>query len=603
MIGQKLLFEEIALGLFLSKIFLIMKKGNGYLIGAFVLLVFSTNCNQKLEFVESATPKEIIAIVDGNLEARMEKNFNRLEVGLYVPDSIYEIPSREYHEEIWPGDLPGRLILGQTLLQKASGREALHLKTIIDDLPNHFNELGYIGKIYTDVLSEQQLSGHGWLLRGLCEYYIMTQDPIIYEYLETMAKNLILPTAGHHRNYPIEPSLRKDAGGFMGTQEKMLDGWLLSSDVGCDFIFMDGVIQTYNILKTDELKAICYEMADRFLEADLYSIKAQTHATLTALRGLMRLYELTGEQRFLEGTIERYDLYKAEGMTETYENFNWFQRPEWTEPCAVVDSYQLTLDLWKHTGETKYLEDSQLIWYNAISYEQRDNGGFGLSNCPGPQDHHLQTNAYEAHWCCTMRGSEGIAERIQSLYFTQDNSVIIADFQNSEVDMELPSGKLSVSLKTDYPFGDKLDLRIKKSKLRKDATLKLFIPSWIQKLQFSKDGNPIELNMDGDYLTIVGKFNAGEQYTLSFTQRLGKVKPHGNGTDESLFKIQYGPLVLGVEGIAENVTLPQEFKINKTELGDFYLEGSDITLNPVYHLMDEKVNKKGEYRIQVLFTN
>lgn len=41
-------------------------------------------------------------------------------------------------------------------------------------------------------------------------------------------------------------------------------------------------------------------------------------------------------------------------MTENYENFNWFQRPEWTETCAVVDSYQLTLDLWKHTSETKY---------------------------------------------------------------------------------------------------------------------------------------------------------------------------------------------------------------------------------------------------------
>jgi len=96
-------------------------------------------------------------------------------------------------------------------------------------------------------------------------------------------------------------------------------------------------------------------------------------------------------------------------MTETYENFNWFQRPEWTEPCAVIDSYQLTLDLWKQTGKAQYLEDAQLIWYNAISYEQRDNGGFGLSNCPGPHDHHLETNVYEAHWCCTMRGSEGIA--------------------------------------------------------------------------------------------------------------------------------------------------------------------------------------------------
>ncbi len=571
--------------------------------GLIALTVFCTSCSQKKDVVELGTPNEVIAKVDGNLRKRMEQNYHRLEVGRYVPDSIYEIPSRKYHEEIWPGDLPGRLVLGQTLLQKVSGREAKYLKTIIDDLPSHFNELGYMGKIYIDVLSEQQLSGHGWLLRGLCEYYLLTKDPVILEYLETITKNLILPTKGHHKNYPISPALRKDAGGFMGTHEKMVEDWLLSSDVGCDFIFMDGVIQTYSILKTEELKAICYEMADRFLEADLYNIKAQTHATLTACRGLMRLYNLTSEQRFLDGAIERYTLYKAEGMTETYENFNWFQRPEWTEPCAVVDSYQLTLDLWKQTGEAKYLEDAQLIWYNGISYAQRDNGGFGLSNCPGPHDHHLHTKEYEAHWCCTMRGSEGIAERVQSLYFKLGNSVILADFQSSEINVELPSGNLSVSLKTDYPFDDKLDLKIRESNLRKDANLKLFIPSWIQIMQIRKNGNPLELTMDGSYLVISGKFKSGEQYSLTFTQKLGKVKPHGNNTDENLFKIQYGPLVLGVEGQQDNIKLPQEFKIIKTGPVDFRLEETDITLHPVYHLMDEKVNEKGVYRNQVLFAN
>jgi hypothetical protein len=567
-----------------------------------VLTVFCTSCSQKKEVVESGTPKEVIAKVEGNLRKRMEQNSHRLEVGRYVPDSIYEIPSRQYHEEVWPGDLPGRLILGQTLLQKVSGREATYLKSIIDDLPNHFNELGYMGKIYKDILSEQQLSGHGWLLRGLCEYYLLTNDPVILGYLEKITNNLILPTAGHHKDYPIEPSLRKDAGGFMGTHEKMLDGWLLSSDVGCDFIFMDGVIQTYSILKTEELKAISYEMANRFLEADLYKIKAQTHATLTACRGLMRLYGLTGEQRFLEGAVERYDLYKKEGMTETYENFNWFQRPEWTEPCAVVDSYQLTLDLWKQTGEAKYLEDAQLIWYNAISYEQRDNGGFGLSNCPGPHDYHLETNAYEAHWCCTMRGSEGIAERVQSLYFKQGNSVILADFQSSEISVDLPAGNLSVSLKTDYPFEDKIDLIIKKSNLTKDATLKLFIPSWIQNLQLSIDGNSMDVIMDGSYLVIEGQFESGEQYELSFTQRLGSVKPHGNNTAENLFKIQYGPLVLGVEGQENDIKLPQELEISKSKSTVFQIEGTDITLNPVYHLMDEKVSEEGEYKCQVLFS-
>ncbi len=86
--------------------------------GLIALTVFCTSCSQKKDVVELGTPNEVIAKVDGNLRKRMEQNYHRLEVGRYVPDSIYEIPSRKYHEEIWPGDLPGRLVLGQTLLQR-----------------------------------------------------------------------------------------------------------------------------------------------------------------------------------------------------------------------------------------------------------------------------------------------------------------------------------------------------------------------------------------------------------------------------------------------------------------------------------------------------
>jgi hypothetical protein len=70
---------------------------------------------------------QFLARVEGELQERLARNFHRLETGRYLPDSIYEIPSRHYHEAIWPGDLPGRLILGQTLLQQASGREAKYL--------------------------------------------------------------------------------------------------------------------------------------------------------------------------------------------------------------------------------------------------------------------------------------------------------------------------------------------------------------------------------------------------------------------------------------------------------------------------------------------
>src|SRR5690606_30673683 len=116
--------------------------------------------------------------------------------------------------------------------------------------------------------------------------------------------------------------------------------WLLSSDIGCDFIFMDGVIHAYSLFPDPEVKALVEEMIQRFLQMDLVGIKAQTHATLTALRGLLRYYSLTGESYLLEEVVERYDLYHGQAITENFENFNWFGRLAVVEVIPLNDFFQ-----------------------------------------------------------------------------------------------------------------------------------------------------------------------------------------------------------------------------------------------------------------------
>ena len=48
-----------------------------------------------------------------------------------------------------------------------------------------------------------------------------------------------------------------------------------------------------------------------------------------------------------------------------------------------------------------------------MGYAQRSNGGFGCDECIGSETAgvFLSTleNIYEAFWCCSMRGAEGLA--------------------------------------------------------------------------------------------------------------------------------------------------------------------------------------------------
>jgi hypothetical protein len=127
---------------------------------------------------------------------------------------------------------------------------------------------------------------------------------------------------------------------------------------------------------------------------------------------MMRLYGLTGSERYLQGARTIYDLYvTGGGMTDTYQNLNWWDRPDtWTEPCAIVDSLMLALELYKATGEESFRTLAARVYHNGFSTMQRDNGGAGTDTvvtAESPWDY-LQAQMYEAFFCCTMRLAEGL---------------------------------------------------------------------------------------------------------------------------------------------------------------------------------------------------
>ena len=153
-------------------------------------------------------------------------------------------------------------------------------------------------------------------------------------------------------------------------------------------------------------------MIEVYLSIDKVALRVQTHCTLTAARGMIRMYAVTAEEKYLSGAKERYDLYiNGGGMTYTYQNLNWWGRPDtWTEPCAIVDSLMIALELYKITGDNVYRTTAARIYHNGFSTLQRDNGGAGtdtILTADSPWDY-LAAQMFEAFFCCTMRLSEGL---------------------------------------------------------------------------------------------------------------------------------------------------------------------------------------------------
>jgi len=564
--------------------------------------VSKVNNNTSKKTQEELKPVPYAAInMEGELATRALKNYDRLESDIYTPANVF--PEKHAGPSAgWPGDYEGRIILALTLQAQATHREPQYLATLMKMLPRQLNSKGYLGPVMTDSIAEQQLSGHGWFLRALCEYYQWKKDPAVKQHISDIIQNLALPTKGAHSAYPIDPAARiKHVGEAAGTQQNTIGRWQLSSDIGCDFIFMDGVIQAYSLFPSPEVKALIDEMIGRFLQMDLVAINAQTHATLTGLRGMLRYYEINKDPYLLTEAVKRYKLYREEATTANYENFNWFERPEWTEPCAIVDAYMVATQLWQLTGEPLFLQDAHAMYYNALAHTQRHNGGFGLDNCPGPVTNTLKVFEDEAYWCCTMRGGEGMAQAIRYNYFAGDNRLVIPFFNTSQVTTSFGKQKATIKQESSYPFAGKVSLTVSQSEVKALVQLALFAPAWATNFQVRMDGKPVSFKQENGFVVVNAKIGKGTQLEYTFDMQ-PRLVPMANilHARPGYYNITYGPLLLGYAGASET-TLKGQPEIERISEKVWKVKGTEVRLTPVFHLLDPAVKKDSIYRKQVLF--
>lgn len=368
-----------------------------------------------------------------NLDFHIEKSFERLSSDIYSIEKIWQ--KDDYG---WPGDWEGRALLAFVCLYEVTGRKIPCMDKMLEELPAHLNEKGYMGAVLNGVADEQQLSGHSWLLRGLCEYYGVFRSEKSLGFARGIVENLYLPLIGLYEKYPLERN-SSDEGGVSGNSGETTDGWKLSTDTGCAYMCLDGLSAYYEITRDDRVETAINRLIDGFMRFDRMKMRCQTHATLSATRGILGMYLATGERDYLEKAVSVYEFYLKHGMTLTYENYNWFGRENtWTEPCAVVDSFVLAVRLYGITKKREYRTLASRIWFNGLSFCHRANGGAGPNACVTKTQPYLSVSMYEAPFCCTMRYCEGLkfAKLFKSELFPRGDSEngIVADAKDIVVD-------------------------------------------------------------------------------------------------------------------------------------------------------------------------
>lgn len=530
----------------------------------------------------------------GDLLQRIERNFDRLESSLYRNPAIFKLGDYE-----WPGDYEGRTILGLVLLAQSSHRQPRYLAEIMNHLPDYVNAKGYFGAVRSaGSVDEQQLAGNSWVLRAMVEYYQWKHDDLSYQMIQNIVDNLVLPTRGLYAGYPAdERSLTQ--GGLAGHSVGQRGGWVLSTDIGCAFIMLDGATDAYRILPHSRLKSVIEEMVQRFAAINPQVVSMQTHAMLSATRGILRYYEIDGNPELLSIVERTYQLYFQNALTANYANYNWFGRPQWTEACAIIDSFMLAIQLWKHTGCPRYLDDAHKVYFNALCHAQRPTGGFGCDSCVGPAGNVLSPlgAGFEATWCCTMRGGEGLARVAEYAWFVGPSSISLVYYHNGFARIQFGAGQITIRQTSRYPIEGAVRLEIVQTSVPEDITLYLYIPEWVEANQMDLTVNAERrtISVIDHFLGVTRLFQQGDIVDLRFLIPLSVDSTHIGHS------FWHGSLMLGAEAPPEEITIPSSETFIPLENGRYRSKQSGVLLEPITDLYLTTTETALTDRRQVLF--
>ena len=489
--------------------------------------------------------------VTGELSDRLLLNYDRLERDDYRPPTASPSEMATFYRGTtdnigWPGDFVGRVILSLVHLDRVTGRTPQYLDRILEHLPGQFNRKGYMGG-EADGLDEQQLAGNGWLVAGLVSHWKWTGEQRSLEMALRITEGLYLRLGGKVSTYPIRPEDHAIGGEQAGTILGRIGQWNLSSDIGCVFLGLEGIVRAAVETGREDVKGLVEEMFGVFATIDVIALSAQLHSSLTGARMFLHYHEAFGRPEMLEASRRIYGLFRTLGITENYANYNWFNRPSWTEPCAIVDALLLAMALHRQTGDPSYLDDAHHIYFNAICYAQKPHGGFGCDQCVGSEATFLEKTVFDVPWCCNMRGSIGLSGVVDHIYLRRGEDLDIAWYFDSRAELEFPSGRLVVSQTTHYPEEGHIVLTIAESTLPGERQIRFFIPPWVDpgKVDLRVDGHQVPAPVHKGYVGVRRAWKPGDEIRLTFPVAIRTESTMNSRSLPGHFTYRHGPLILG----------------------------------------------------------
>jgi len=494
--------------------------------------------------------------LNNDLANRLDLTYNNRILGQDVDRlvSVFKLENRT-ETRLWQSEFWGKWFTSAVLAYRINPSEQLFakLKYAVESLMNTQTDDGYIGNYDINHRLEQwDIWGRKYCLLGLLDYYELTNDRKVLGTALRLADNLIddlnnsdkiIVTKGNYRGMAassvLEPMVKlyklSKKKKYLNFAELIVAQW--SSSDGPQ------LIEKSNI-----------DVANRFEKpTSWYSWEQgqKAYEMMSCYEGLLELFRITQNPIYKDAVVQTWqNIFETEiniagsgASTEMWfggKNLQAKPIHHYQEVCVTVTWIKLSLQLFRLTGEYKYIEAAEIAYYNALLGSLDPTANFWAKytpltgqRLPGSEQCGMGMN------CCEASGPRAL---FLIPFYTLSNSKDTVSVNLYNPGIYSIDKDSEIEILSEYPKKGKIKL-VMKSKKNKFFPLKLRIPSWTKKWNCSVNGG--NLSSSGSlsgYYTISRDWVNGDVIELDL-ELTGRIVQEGDG-DNTNYAIMRGPILL-----------------------------------------------------------
>ena len=213
---------------------------------------------------------------------------------------------------------------------------------------------------------------------------------------------------------------------------------------------------------------------------------AKAYEMMSCLDGLVELYRVTGNDKYLTAVKQIQKLLEENELNTVFSvGYNDIfahasaEQNAITEPCDVIHWMRVNYELFKLTGDAKYMDLFELAYLNpflAASFREGEWGARCVRTSGRQMIAHQCT--YEHNHCCVDNMPRGYMNAAEAAVMTFDGGIYVNLFTEHDAKVTLADGSnVTVAIRGDYARESKAIVTI--DGVKSDAyVLRIRIPGW-----------------------------------------------------------------------------------------------------------------------------